>query len=61
LKYSKIINEGDAHILASVVENNCRYLLTLDKRHFKNPSIEKASLPLKILSPGEFINEFSRH
>ena len=59
LKYSKIINEEDAHILASAVENDCRYLLTLDKKHFKNPSIEKAGLPVKILTPGEFLNEFA--
>lgn len=56
VKYSKIINMEDAHILASATENNCQFLLTLDKKHFKNPSIEKSVLPLKILTPGEFLN-----
>jgi len=56
LKYSKIINEEDAHILASAAENNCSYLLTLDKRHFKNSFLEKALEPLKILTSGEFLN-----
>jgi predicted nucleic acid-binding protein len=58
LKYSKIINEEDAHILASAVENDCRYLLTLDKKHFKNLAMEKAGLPVKILTPGEFLSQF---
>jgi len=58
ISYSKIINEEDAHILASAVENDCRYLLTLDKKHLKNPSIEKAGLPVKILTPGEFLSLF---
>jgi predicted nucleic acid-binding protein len=57
LKYSKIIDEKDAHILASAMENDCRYLLTLDKKHFKNQSIEKAGLPFRILTPGEFLNQ----
>lgn len=53
-KYSKlVIDEGDAHILASGAEHKIKYLVTLDKKHLL---ILKGKIKgLNIMSPGELI------
>ena len=55
-RYQKIVvDEGDAHVLASCENEKASYLLTLDKKHLL---VLKGKIKgLKILTPGEFIEE----
>lgn len=53
--YQKIIAPKDAHVLASAIESKCDYLITLDRRHFFTPKIQKTELPVKIIIPKDFI------
>ncbi|MCL5984994.1 MAG: PIN domain-containing protein [Actinobacteria bacterium] len=54
----KIINQGDAHVLAAAITGRCDFLLTLDRKHFITASLKSADLPFIILTPGEFITNF---
>ncbi|OGM35323.1 putative toxin-antitoxin system toxin component, PIN family [Candidatus Woesebacteria bacterium RIFCSPHIGHO2_02_FULL_38_9] len=58
-KYKKIvIDEGDAHVLASYDEEKIKYLVTLDKKHLL---ILKGKIwGLKIVTPGELIQLLSK-
>ena len=47
----------DAHVLAGALECSADYLLTLDRRHLLTPSILAANLPVRVLTPGDFLNE----
>lgn len=53
-EYKKVvIDEGDAHVIASCKEAKIKYLVTLDKKHLL---ILKGKIRgLKILTPGELI------
>lgn len=53
-KYQKVIvDEGDAHVLASCEDERVDYLVTLDKKHLL---VLKGKIKgLKIVTPGEFI------
>lgn len=53
-KYFKtVIDEGDAHVLASCEKEKVNFLVTLDKKHLL---ILKGKIKdLKIVTPGEFI------
>lgn len=54
---NKVIDEGDAHILATCLENNIPYLVTLDKKHLL---VLKGKIKgLTILTPGELIKMLS--
>lgn len=53
-KYYKIvIDEGDAHVLASCEQEKAGYLVTLDKKHLL--VLKGKTKGLKILTPGELI------
>ena len=52
-----IIHMDDAHVLASALEARADFLLTLDQKHFFTDAIRQASLPLIILTPGQFIQQ----
>ena len=55
-----IIHRKDAHILAAAIEARPDYLITLDVTHFlKDPSVGQKS-GLRIVSPGDFLNEVIR-
>jgi len=45
----------DVHVLASAVQSGAEYLLTLDKQHLLTPQVQTAMLPLKIMTPGKFL------
>jgi predicted nucleic acid-binding protein len=62
-EYSHHINPKDAHVLAAAVEGGAQFLLTLDRRHIlaARDAIEKASLSIIILSPGDFIRQYYPH
>jgi predicted nucleic acid-binding protein len=57
-KYQSIvIDYGDAHVLASGIENKCRYLATLDKKHLL--VLEGKIKMIQILSPKQLIELLS--
>jgi len=49
----KVIDPGDAHVLASAIQSKCTYLVTLDKKHIL--ILKRNIKDLKIITPGEFI------
>lgn len=52
-----MIDEGDAHVLATCFENGISCLVTLDKKHLL---VLKGKVKgLTILTPGELIKKFS--
>jgi hypothetical protein len=54
---SPLTGDKDAHVLAAALECGAAYLLTLDRRHLLTPAVESASLPLKVVTPGQFLRE----
>ena len=50
-----LTTEKDAHVLAAALESGAAYLLTLDRRHLLNPLVLSAGLPVRVLTPGEFL------
>lgn len=54
-KYSKIIKDKDAPVLASAVKNKADFLVTGDKRDFSKLK-KTGSFPFKIVSPSEFLD-----
>ncbi len=57
--YHRIIAPKDAPILAAAIENRCGYLVTLDRRDFMTPAIQSAKLPIRILTPGDFLQTYA--
>jgi predicted nucleic acid-binding protein len=59
-KYAPLIDAKDLHVLASALEGASQFLLTLDRRHIlaAAPAVRTAGLPLEILRPGEFIQQY---
>lgn len=55
MKYRDIIHQKDAHVLAAALLGNCDCLITLDRKHFITTKIHQAKLPIKILTPGDFL------
>lgn len=49
--------EKDAHVLAATLECGAGYLLTLDRRHLITPAVQSAELPLRVVTPGDFLKE----
>lgn len=56
----QVINEKDAPILAAAINSKADFLITLDRKHFLKPEVMEFSRPLKIISPGEFIQKHLR-
>ncbi|MFV1976357.1 MAG: putative toxin-antitoxin system toxin component, PIN family [Candidatus Scalindua sp.] len=54
---NKVIEPGDAPILAAVKSEKIDYLVTLDTKHFKNSKVTNYIKPT-IVMPGEFLKEF---
>ena len=52
-----LTTEKDAHVLAAALECNAGYLLTLDRRHLLTPTVEAAGLPLRVMTPGDFLRQ----
>lgn len=55
--HERFIHEKDAPILAAAAAGRCVYLVTLDRRHFMTEKLRGTDLPLKILTPGDFLRE----
>jgi len=54
---SNLVGEKDAHVLAAAVAANCAFLVTLDRAAFLTERVLSAGLPLRPLTPGDFLNE----
>ncbi len=54
-KYKDIISFKDAPVLASAIKSGCAYCITGNK-HFKTEKLRKAKLPIKIVTPLEFLD-----
>ena len=54
---SDLVGEGDAHVLAAALASNCTFLVTLDRAAFLTERVLNAGLPLRPLTPGDFLNE----
>ena len=50
-KAKKVIVEKDAVILAEAKNTKTNFLVTLDRKHFLKPSVEKYLKPQKVLTP----------
>lgn len=48
----------DAPILAGSLKSNADFLVTLDRKHFMSEKLKSADLPVKILTPKEFIENY---
>ena len=59
-EYTAFIDPQDAHVLAAAVEGESEFLLTLDRRHILacREAAEEAGLPIRILTPGDFIKQY---
>lgn len=58
--YLNIIETKDAHVLAAAIESQSDYLITLDRNHFFTDKIKRAKLPIKIITPKNFIRNKCR-
>ena len=54
-----LTTEKDAHVLAGALECRAAYLLTLDRRHLLTPTVRSADLPVRVLTPGDFLGEIA--
>lgn len=55
-----VINVKDAPVLAAGKLIKLDYLLSLDKKHFFTQEVRNFMKPIKVVSPGKFINENRR-
>lgn len=51
----RVVNAKDDHVLAAALAIRAPFLLTLDQRFAEE--VNRAALPIRALSPGEFITE----
>ena len=58
-EYASLIHPKDLHVLAAAVAGGSEFLLTLDRRHLiaAAPAVEEAELPIRVLTPGDFIQQ----
>lgn len=56
-RFLSVIEPGDAPILAAGAKAPIDYLVTLDKKDFMTQKIQKEVL-FRVVTPGEFLNEF---
>ena len=58
LNCAKLINLKDAPILAAAIEAQADFLITLNTKHFMTDQLEGACLSMKIVTPGEFLQDY---
>lgn len=58
--YKNLIDIEDAHLIAGAKLTMSSYLVTLDKKHLLIKGVKNKFLPLKIVSPKEFLQEITR-
>lgn len=60
LRFAKIINNKDTHVLEGARVSKADFLVTLDKKHFQNENVKRSNLPFAIVSPGELLKKLSQ-
>lgn len=55
IKYRRLVDIKDLHVLVFTKSSCANFLITLDKKHFKTEKLKNANLPFKILTPKEFL------
>ncbi|MBI3016213.1 MAG: PIN domain-containing protein [Candidatus Tectomicrobia bacterium] len=55
----RVIHHKDAPILAAAIRGKADYLIPWNTRHFQKTSVRRA-VRFKIMTPGEFLEEFRR-
>lgn len=55
--WASITAPKDTHILAGAIKGKVDILVSLDKRHILNPTVQKA-FPIPIMSPGDFLQKY---
>lgn len=60
VRCAPLVGEKDAHVLAAALACGAAYLLTLDRRHLMTPAVQSAGLPLRVVTPGDFLGEVAR-
>ena len=60
LRFAKIINKKDTHVLEGARVSKADFLVTLDKKHFQNEKVKRSNLPFAIVSPGELLKKLSQ-
>lgn len=55
--YQGLVDIEDAHLIAGATLTRCRHLVTLDKKHLLRKDVQEKFLPLKIVSPGQLLEE----
>ena len=56
-EWSKVTASKDTHVLAGAIKGKADILISLDKRHILNQSVQEA-FPLPIMSPGDFLQKY---
>ena len=56
-EWAKITSPKDTHVLAGAIKGKADILISLDRRHILNPSVQEA-FPLPIMSPGDFLQKY---
>lgn len=59
-KCSQWINAKDVPVLTAAMKTQSDFLLTLDKKHFLQPTVINFAKNLRIVIPGEFIKFFKK-
>ena len=59
LRYLKIIDKKDTHVLEGARKTKVNYLVTLDKKHFFTKKVKEARFPFAVASPGELLRILS--
>ena len=58
-KYEDVIHPKDVPVLAAALEVPVDYLLTLDRKHFLTPRVISLGKKVRIMTPTDFLREFS--
>lgn len=57
LKYRRLVDIKDLHVLIFAKSSRADFLITLDKKHLKTKKLQEANLPFQILTPKEFLKQ----
>ena len=57
-RFSDFVGEKDSPILDSAIASKADFFITLDKKHFLNRKVLSAKLPVKIVTPSQFIQGY---
>ena len=56
-QYLGLIHTKDVHVLTAAIGARCQTLLTLDKKHFFTPALQRTALHLTVATPMQFLSD----